>query len=329
MDGHDRQAPHLHRELSPLRSTLLRLILDAHPRLAVPPPAWLFHYIYPYLYSYGDLSVEANLRAMVEDALETPTIKEWPLQAGVEEVIAEMKEPTYTELFSALHRLYARPRGKERWGEKSPRDAFYMAEIKSAYPDAQFIHILRDGRDVAIDLSDSILWPNTLYASALMWKDFVQAIEDSAKQLDSDSYHVVRYAELCAQPEAVLRRICEFLGEEFRDEIIAHMRPNPRRSGRGRPFTPRSRGPSTRTLSICTIPGLARMTGAFWRGSSERRSGNSIFPWREARPICRPLRRVLRSTIRLSLLTCPLGVPRRNFGSQGILKEAEIFGEKL
>ena len=49
-------------------STLLRLILDAHPRLAVPPPAWLFHYIYPYLYSYGDLSVEANLRAMVEDA---------------------------------------------------------------------------------------------------------------------------------------------------------------------------------------------------------------------------------------------------------------------
>jgi hypothetical protein len=203
-------------------STLLRLILDAHPRLAVPPPAWLFHYIYPYLYSYGDLGVEANLRAMVEDTLETPTIKEWPFQAGVDEVIAEMKEPTYTELFSALHRLYARPRGKERWGEKSPRDAFYMAEIKSAYPDAQFIHILRDGRDVAIDLSDSILWPNTLYASALMWKDFVQAIEDSAKELDSDSYHVVRYAELCAQPQTVLRRICEFLGEEFRDEIIAH-----------------------------------------------------------------------------------------------------------
>ena len=47
-------------------STLLRLILDSHPRLAVPPPAWLFHYIYPYLYSYGDLSVEENVRALIE-----------------------------------------------------------------------------------------------------------------------------------------------------------------------------------------------------------------------------------------------------------------------
>ena len=43
-------------------STLLRLILDAHPRLAVPPPAWLTHFIYPYLYSYGDLSERGQSR---------------------------------------------------------------------------------------------------------------------------------------------------------------------------------------------------------------------------------------------------------------------------
>ena len=203
-------------------STLLRLILDAHPRLAVPPPAWLFHYIYPYLYSYGDLKIEDNLRALVGDALETPTIKEWPLQPNVDEVVAEMNEPNFSELFGSLHRLYGRPLGKARWGEKSPRDSFYMAEIKSLYPDAQFIHILRDGRDVAIDLSESILWPNTLYSGAMMWKDFVLAIEDFAKELDVNSYLAVRYDELCANSEAVLRQICEFLGEEFREEMLAH-----------------------------------------------------------------------------------------------------------
>ena len=67
-------------------STLLRLILDAHPRLAVPPPAWLTHFIYPYLYSYGDLSNETNLTEMIEDSLATPTIRAWPISPGAAEV---------------------------------------------------------------------------------------------------------------------------------------------------------------------------------------------------------------------------------------------------
>jgi len=207
-------------------STLLRLILDAHPRLAVPPPAWLFHYIYPYLYSYGNLNVEENLRTLIEDALKTPTIEEWPIDVNINEVHSEMKESNYRELFSALHRIYARMGGKERWGEKSPRDAFYMSEIKFYYPDAQFIHILRDGRDVAIDLSESILWPNTLYASAMMWKDFVTSIEDSAREMGPDVYHIVRYNELCSHPEKTLRQICSFLGEEFRDDMLNHNQTN-------------------------------------------------------------------------------------------------------
>jgi len=84
-----------------------------------------------------------------------------------------MRESTYRELLSVLSRMYAKLGGKERWGEKIPREAFYMSEIRSYYPNAQFIHMLRDGRDVAIDLSESILWPNTLYAVAMMWKEFV------------------------------------------------------------------------------------------------------------------------------------------------------------
>ena len=48
-------------------STLLRLILDSHSALAVPPPGWLFDMIYPYLYSYGDLNHQANLLALAEE----------------------------------------------------------------------------------------------------------------------------------------------------------------------------------------------------------------------------------------------------------------------
>ena len=203
-------------------STLLRLILDAHPRLAVPPPAWLTHFIYPYLYSYGDLSNETNLTEMIEDSLATPTIRAWPISPSAAEVSDEMKEPTFAEMYAALHRLYAKSHGKERWGEKTPRVCFYMEDLKSMYPGAQFVHIIRDGRDVAIDIADSALWPNNLYAAAEVWRDFVRSVSDSAKKLDPESYFVVRYEELCAEPVPVLEKLCEFLGEDFSPAMLAH-----------------------------------------------------------------------------------------------------------
>ena len=203
-------------------STLLRLILDAHPRLAVPPPAWLTHFIYPYLFSYGDLSLEANLTEMIEDSLATPTIREWPISPTPEEVRDEMKESTFAEMYAAFHRFYAKSQGKERWGEKTPRVSFYMEDLKSMYPGAQFVHIIRDGRDVAIDIADSVLWPNNLYAAAGLWRDFVRAVGDSVKKLGPESCFLVRYEELCAEPELVLMKLCAFLGEDFSPAMLAH-----------------------------------------------------------------------------------------------------------
>ena len=203
-------------------STLLRLILDAHPRLAVPPPAWLTHFIYPYLYSYGDLSNEANLAEMIEDSLATPTIRAWPISPSAQEVRDEMRESTFAEMYAALHRLYAKSEGKARWGEKTPRVCFYMEDLKSMYPGAQFVHIIRDGRDVAIDIADSALWPNNLYATAGVWRDFVRSVNESAETLGPDSFCVVRYEDLCAEPEAALEKLCEFLGEDFSPAMLAH-----------------------------------------------------------------------------------------------------------
>ena len=48
-------------------STLFRMILDAHPRLAVPPPAWLYDFFQPFLYSYGDFGKRENLLALAQD----------------------------------------------------------------------------------------------------------------------------------------------------------------------------------------------------------------------------------------------------------------------
>lgn len=210
-------------------STLLRLILDSHPRLAVPPPGWLFDMIYPYLYSYGDLRRPENLRALAEDVVETPTVKKWPIKISAADLVAAARAPSFAGLYAALHEIYARGEGKPRWGEKTPRNSFWIDEIKSEFPGAQFIHIVRDGRDQAIDISDSALLPYSVYSGALLWQRYVTAVRESASRLAQDALIEIRYEDLCARPEQTVRRLCGFLGEEFDGRMLA---PHETRSAR-------------------------------------------------------------------------------------------------
>lgn len=210
-------------------STLLRLILDAHPRLAVPPPGWLFDLVYPYLFSYGNLARRENLRALAEDILATPTVGKWPVRLTAEALAGAATTPSFAGIYAALHRAYAQREGKQRWGEKTPRNAFWMDEIRALFPDAQFIHIVRDGRDQAIDISDSMLWPNSVYSGAKLWQRYVIAVRDSAARLPAEAFIEIRYEDLCAAPEATIRALCRFLGEDFDIRMLS---PHKTRSAR-------------------------------------------------------------------------------------------------
>lgn len=228
-------------------STLLRLILDAHPRLAVPPPGWLFDMVYPYLFSYGDLKEAQNLLALAEDILQTPTVRKWPLELTPEALARAAREPTFAGVYEALHVAYAAREGKARWGEKTPRNSFWMDEIRALFPDAQFIHIVRDGRDQAIDISDSLLWPYSVYSGASLWQRYVNAVHDSAGRLPGEAFHEIRYEDLCAAPEAAIRRLCEFLGEPFDSGMLAPHETRSARAWSGHPLHARTAQPiSTR-----------------------------------------------------------------------------------
>ena len=202
-------------------STLLRLILDAHPRLAVPPPGWLFDLVYPYLYSYGDLRQPGNLLALAEDMLSTPTVGKWPVKLGPEQLVDAAPEPSFAGLYAALHARYAEAGGKRRWGEKTPRNSFWIDEIRALFPDAQFIHIVRDGRDQAIDISDSVLWPYSVYSGASLWQRYVKAVRDSATRLPTGTFLEIRYEDLCAAPGTTIRELCSFLREDYDPRMLA------------------------------------------------------------------------------------------------------------
>ncbi len=251
-------------------STLLRLILDNHPNIAIPPPGYLFNLIFPYLYSYGDLTLESNFRELVEDILETPTVKLWPIEVDVDEVVsAAGEERTFAFIYEYLHKAYAALSGKPRWGHKSPRNGVWMEEIRSLFPGAQFIHLVRDGRDVAIDLADAGFWPDTMHGGAVRWRDCMRAVATLAPNFGPDSLLEVTYEELCEDPEATFKRICEFLGEDFDPLILQHHKSDsakgwskdPTHADVGKPITTEYIGMYKRRLSTADRAAIEALIG--------------------------------------------------------------------
>ena len=110
-----------------------------------------------------------------------------------------------------------------RIGEKTPRHASHVGRIVELFPEARFIHIHRDPRDVVLSMKDRA-WSNSLYHSARRCQRVYGAMSRWASELGPERVLDVRYEDLVREPEAELRRVCAFLGEVFDEAMLEHDR---------------------------------------------------------------------------------------------------------
>src|SRR5690606_16718789 len=123
-------------------TTLLRLMLDAHPDLAIPPET---HFVPRLVKEIERGAGPAEAHAFVTGHQRWP---DWGLDADELRARFESLEPfTAGEALRAFFGLYAERQGKPRWGDKSPTHLKRMARIHGALPEARFLHVIRDGRD--------------------------------------------------------------------------------------------------------------------------------------------------------------------------------------
>jgi hypothetical protein len=120
----------------------------------------------------------------------------------------------------------AKSQGVDRWADCTPEHLLYMIEIKRQIPDALFIHIIRDGRDVALSYlkqgwSYPLPWDRneSLGVAGLYWKWIVGRGREAGKRLGSD-YHEVRFEELVTHPQKTLSQLGEFIERELDYETI-------------------------------------------------------------------------------------------------------------
>jgi hypothetical protein len=88
----------------------------------------------------------------------------------------------------------------------------HLKALSTWFPEARFVHIIRDGRDVALSYLSIQAGPNSVEEAAAYWDRFVRRGRRDGRPLGPGRYLEIRYEELVLQPEQRLRDVCAFLG---------------------------------------------------------------------------------------------------------------------
>ena len=204
-------------------TTMLQLMLHAHGRIAIPPETRFLLTAYDKRRSFGDLTIEENRRKLAAYICEGKGTSFRDLGLDPRETIDEIVAgpPTIGSAIGIVFRAYARRHGKPRWGDKRPAYLLNLEVVTGMFPDAQIVHIVRDGRDCVASMKEAAWYKDTIYKAVSSWTRGVDEGHRSSKRLGPDSYLEIYYEKLVTDPETELRKLCTFLGEEFDPAMLA------------------------------------------------------------------------------------------------------------
>ncbi|MBD3308010.1 hypothetical protein GF339_16330 [candidate division KSB3 bacterium] len=190
-------------------NTLLRSMLNRHPRIAIPLESL---FIPDYLRADPSIPLERLKTLLVKEH----EIREWQLPLRREDLDGCH---TPVDLITRVHELYMAAQHKTIWGQKTPRLIRFAQELKQCYPRARFIHIIRDPRAVVNSLIASDTHRSSAYHGAQRWvHDVNRGLE--LKRQHPEAVLEVSYEALVTHPTQTLRTICAFLKVDFADEML-------------------------------------------------------------------------------------------------------------
>ncbi len=204
-------------------TNLLRVMLNAHPEIAAPPPPHLIHVFLPVLQLYGDIRQEARFEQLARDVARVieNQMATWQIQPTAEDLLAKAHSRSFAALLEAAYALETQARGARRPLVKDNGVITHPFFVLTAFPGSKIIYLVRDARDVALSFKKSTVHVETLGEAARLWAEEQRtALRGLVGSSRSDSFLILYYEDLVSDPERSLRELCDFLGEEFAPSML-------------------------------------------------------------------------------------------------------------
>ena len=190
-------------------TTLLRLMLDSHPDLAIPGET---HWVARFIRNMERTRMDA--RQAADFIVESKRWQEFHLDAQeLRARIAKLEPLNAADVVRTFYAMYSEREGKTRYGDKTPGYVQEMIRIQRVLPEARFIHTIRDGRDVAVSHMRMNWGPATPAESAELWVARISRARRLAPRIDH--YSEIRFEDLVTDSEGTLRKVCAFIDLDF------------------------------------------------------------------------------------------------------------------
>lgn len=196
-------------------------MLDSHTQLAIPPETGFVPGC-ARLSGSGQQLLEEFVNWITTFPVSAPAWPDYgiPIEALRSE-LQSLEDFTVADGLRGFYRLYALRFGKPRGGDKTPKHALDMTTIQDLLPEARFIHLVRDGRDVALSWRQTWFSPSDdLRTLARAWKDWVDHARTQSSQLRH--YVEVQFEQLVAEPEKTLRALTDFIELPYEPGMLAY-----------------------------------------------------------------------------------------------------------
>ena len=197
-------------------TTLVQLMLHAHPRIAIPPENRFVLPAYRRRLEFGDLEDRRNRLALARFIVRRRGHKFRDLGLKRRQTIRQIVQgpPTLGSALGIVLRAYAARFDRPRWGDKRPGYHNHIDVIMRLFPDAQIVHTVRDPRDCVASLKRMSWWRRSSYHAISAWAESINHTEDALSRYPG-AVTRVQYERLVADPESELRALCAALDEDF------------------------------------------------------------------------------------------------------------------
>jgi hypothetical protein len=198
-------------------TTLLQLMLHSHRRIAIPAETRFVLPAYSRRHEFGDLHDADNRRRLADWIVGRKGSRFADLGLDPQAVAAEIVAgpPTLGSALGIVFRAYARRFGKPRWGDKRPGYLPHLDVLLRMWPNAQFVHLIRDGRDCVASLQEMPWYRHDVYHAICTWRESIDYGRRYARRLGPGGYYELQYERLVTDSAGELAALCRFLGEEY------------------------------------------------------------------------------------------------------------------
>lgn len=206
-------------------TTLLRLILNAHPQIAIPEE---LNYFNPWLVNHWREAApdreafRSRVHWYLHQKLPSGAFGNTDLSAFEEEIVRQADTYDWRGLYQGALQSWAARHDKARWGEKTPGNLFYVDTLRAMFPEAQFIHLVRDPRAGVLSMQEASFFGDDVSINALNRRKYLREGLRRDAAMPSEEWTRVRYEDLLTAPEDTVQSLCHFLGERYTPSMLTY-----------------------------------------------------------------------------------------------------------